>query len=197
MSETYDLERDLREAEAMAESLVPYVHNEPLYGSVGGFGFFAPSTMPSLTIGALLMRLRRLNALCDQMNESQEKRLDAAAQRNADVYSEWKVHYHKKLIREANSRLDAMKTFFDECRSNPPLCGQIYRPEVMRRTIVEEIFTAMDELGINDEALSNKANATDSQLRRFVRSSDFIWDRQLQSVYPEYKFWWLYHHPPE
>ena len=60
MGETnYDRSKDLNEARKMADSLEPYVLGDQVYGSVGG-GFFTGGNMPSLTIGALLMRVRRL-----------------------------------------------------------------------------------------------------------------------------------------
>ena len=45
----FSIERDVKEAQAMAAALVPYVYEDELYGRIG-------MNMPSLTIGALLMR---------------------------------------------------------------------------------------------------------------------------------------------
>jgi len=59
MSETsFTIGRDLDEALAMAKALVPYVYEETLYKNIGG-GSFSGGALPSLTIGALLLRLRR------------------------------------------------------------------------------------------------------------------------------------------
>lgn len=200
MSEYYDIEKDLKEAEAMAKALTPYVHENQLYGNVGGGGFFSALKMPSLTLGALLMRLRRLRVLEDSLSAAQRTRLSAAEQRNEDVYKEWRVHYQRKLVKEANSRLDAMSVFFEECMNNPKLCARVYQPEASRRTIVQEIVMAMGEIGMTAEIesgseLRTKMSGTDSRLRRYTEASDFIWANALMPAYPQTQFWWLYQHP--
>lgn len=197
MSENYTIEKDLKEAEAMAKALTPYVHDQQLYGNVGGGGFFSAPTMPSLTLGALLMRLRRLSVLSSQMTAAQIERLKQADARNQAVYQEWRVHYQNKLVREAHSRLDAMQTFFEECAQDERLCARVYKPEASRRTIVEEILMAMGELGIEDKDLTTKVRGTDSRLHRYLQPGDFLWSQILTQTYPQGQFWWLYQQPPE
>lgn len=195
MSEqNYSIDRDLKEAEAMAKALAPYVRVETLYGSVGG-GFF--NKMPSLTIGSLLLRLRRLNVLKDEMTSAQRSQLLEIESMNRSVYNEWRMHYETKMVREANSRLDAMKHYFDECNSNPKLCASVYRPEAFRRTVVEEIIIEMEHLRVESAELHTKKRATDSKLRGYVRPANFLWDARLQLAYEERVFWWLYQHPPQ
>lgn len=192
MSEQYDLERDLKELEAMVNNLVPYLKSKELYGNAGG-GFF--SRMPALTIGAILMRLRRIEALRLSLSPNQRERFDKIKQTHRDIYREWKQHYDKKLLREAHSRLDAMRTFFEECENDPRLCAQVYAPEVLRRTIVQEILMYMREIDLTDETLSEKIRDVDGRLRRYVRPSDFVWANALQPAYAQAEFWWLYHRP--
>lgn len=197
MSETtYNLERDLKEAEAMAKSLTPYVHEEQLYGAVGSSGFFSAAKMPSLTLGALLMRLRRLDVLQGELSADQRMRLKEATKRHDEVFREWTVHYKQKLAHEAKSRLKAMRQFFDECTDNPKTCASIYPPEVLRRTIVQEILIAMDEINLQDEEVTKLVRETDNYLQRAANArEDFIWAAELQSAYPEKPFWWLYRIP--
>ena len=74
MSAKYDLERDLSQLERMTENLPEYLLGAALYMPVGGY--FRASTMPQLTLGALLLRRRRLSAL-----RSSLKRVQAVAAR--------------------------------------------------------------------------------------------------------------------
>ena len=194
MSERYVLDKDLKEAVALADSLTPYVHENQLYGIAGSGGFF--SKMPAMTIGGLVMRLRRLDALRDQLTPAQQEKLEQAKARNAEVQKEWRVHYEGKMLREANSRLDAMRMYFDECASSPRTCANNYGPEVLRRTTVQELVIAMEEMGIESEDLRTKLAGTDSKLRRVVRPAEFVWAEMLKPAYPEKPFWWLYQHPP-
>jgi uncharacterized membrane-anchored protein YhcB (DUF1043 family) len=190
-----DLESDLREAREMAEGLAEYVRGGEVYGSLGG-GLFGSGSKPALTIGALLLRLRRLHALRDQLSPAQQTTLDGAQHQHDKVRQEWTRHYSEKIMREANSRLDAMRTYFEECRENPRLCASAYLPEAMRRTIVEEIAAYMDANGMPSHELDSKRAGADGHLRRYTRPSDFIWAAELAPVYPQSAFWWLYARPP-
>lgn len=196
MSEHYAVDQDLKEAQAMAKGLTPYVHQDTLYGSVGGGGFLTPNKMPALTIGALLMRIRRLDALSEQLTGGQTAELEQIKARHEEVRKEWRVHYEQKLLREANSRLDAMRTFFEECAEDPRLCANAYRPEAARRTLVQEVLFEIAHLGIEDDDLKRKVGGTDGNLRRYIQPADFLWDAVLQPVYPQGTFWWLYSRPP-
>lgn len=188
----YSIDRDLKEAEAMAKALGPYVRVETLYGSVGG-GFF--SKMPSLTIGSLLLRIRRLKVFQHEMTGSQRSQLLEIESMNRAVYNEWRMHYETKMVREALSRLDAMKHYFEECGSDPRQCASGYRPEAFRRTVVEEITIEMEYLRVESAELVSKKRATDSRLRGYARPATFLWDARLQPAYDEQVFWWLYQHP--
>lgn len=194
--QNYSVEQDLKEAQAMVEGLDRYVTEEQLYGTVGGGGLFGGSNMPSLTIGALLMRIRRLHALSDRLSDSQKQQLEAIAAQNAKVHKEWRMHYENKMLREAKSRLDAMAAFFEECSNDPKLCARVYGPEVLRRTTVEEIKMAMEDYNMEDADLDKKMKNVDSRLRRFTQPSNFVWNDALKSAYPQTTFWWMYSEPP-
>lgn len=193
MSAQYNLKQDLKEAAAMANALVPYIHEGELYGSTGG-GFF--STMPRLTVGGLLLRLRRLDAMRDQLDTEQQQALDDAIQRNEEVFRTWRNHYEAKLQREAKSRLNAMGAFFEECASNPRACAGNYAPEASRRTIVQELIRAMKARKVDTTDIERQARAVDSRLQATTRQSEFIWHDSLAEVYPRSEFWWLYQAPP-
>lgn len=194
MSAKYHLTTDLKEARQMVDVFEDYIRSEQVYGSTGGmFG----SNAPALTVGSLLMRLRRLDHLREHLKRKQGAELDAIIEKHDAVQVAWRVHYEEKMIKEAHSRLDAMRTFFDECRDNPRLCRNIYRPEALRRTIVRELMLEMAELSIESEDLEKKTREVDGKLRGVVQESEFIWDGLLQQVYPSETFWWLYALPVE
>jgi hypothetical protein len=194
MSSNYEFESDVKEALAMAENLETYVRGDELYGSTGG-SFF--SRMPSLTIGALLMRLRRLDRLRDHLSDHQKKRLDSAIDYHNNVRSEWAHHNEEKLQKEAHSRIDAMSNFFRECHDSPAQCDNVYLPELLRRTIVQEVLDEMGNASNDDKLLTDKIRMADTKLHEFVRPDSFQWDSILQPVYPESKYWWLYQKPPQ
>jgi hypothetical protein len=188
---TYSIERDLKEAEAMASALVPYIYETTLYANIGGL--FNSGTLPSLTLGALLLRLNRLAHLA--LTGSQLDRLRAAQAQYDEVARQWKQHHDDKLVREALSRLNAMNTFFEECRDQPRSCAPNYPPELARRTIVEELRRALEQRAIVSAELDSKTRQIDGKLRRYVVAASFQWDTQLEAAYPAQTYWWLYHRP--
>jgi hypothetical protein len=188
----YSIDNDLKEAQRMVEALEPYVYQDQLYMPIGG-GLFSP--MPALTIGAVLLRLRRLHTLRDQMTDSQQRMLDGLLEQNRKVWNEWRVHYEKKLAEEANSRLKLLSGYLHDCREDPRACASNFPAEALRRTIVQEITNFMDEEGIHSAEIDRGAARVDSQLRGYVKPGQFVWSPALQAAYPKDRFWWLYSEP--
>lgn len=187
MSEqNYSIERDLKEAQAMAAALVPYVYEDELYGRVG-------MNMPSLTVGAILLRLRRLRAIQSRLTPTQLDILQNIESQVHSVSQEWSGHYQKKLVREAEARLRDVMTYVRESKESPRTAANAYLPEALRRTMIEEI---MDGLSVSErEGLQSKARQVDGELRRYLDDSDFVWSSELQPAYPADTFWWLYKRP--
>jgi hypothetical protein len=164
-----------------------------LYGVVSAGRF---SGNPSLTGGSLLLRLRRLHQLRESLKDYQVKNLDKALDYYETVRDEWTFHYQSKLQQEAHSRLDAMRPFFYECGDSIHNCAGIYKPELLRRTIIQEILFELDALKVEDNELEIKVTGTDNRLRRYVEPTDFQWAKELEPAYDKETFWWLYHCPP-
>lgn len=192
MSETsYSFEKDLREAKAMAEALVPYVHEDNLYGTVGGGGWFGGGAkMPALTIGALLMRLQRLRALESELSAEQRGQLSQAERQLEAVQREWTRHYEEKLVQEAKSRLKAIEQWFEENRDDPRSAANAYLPEAHRRTVVQAIADVLQS-----EEIEKAIRRVDSGLRRWIEPAEFLWSPALQAAYPQTTYWWLYGRP--
>lgn len=188
--QNYTLESDLKETQLMVEALLPYVYEEELYGRVG-------MNTPRLTLGSVLLRLHRLWALRGQMSASQAALVEQLVNQHENVRQSWESHYLKKLVQEAAARLRDIETYLGECKEDPKLCANAYMPEALRRTMIEEILTALPEAERQISGLEMKARQIDGGLRRYVRGSDFIWSSLLQPLYPAEAYWWLYSRPPQ
>src|SRR5574341_1134108 len=186
----YSVERDLQEAHRMVEALDPYVYQDQLYMPISGSGLFSP--MPALTIGAALLRLRRLEALRDQLTPAQQSELDALESQNQKVWEEWHVHYERKLMEEAKSRLKLLTSYIEDCKEDARGCAGNYPAEALRRTIVQEIIIFVEQHGIHSAELDRSVARVDSGLRGIIRPDGFLWSPQLQPVYRADTFWWLY-----
>ena len=176
----------------MVAGLERYLRGNQLYGSVGGGLSF--QRMPALTVGALELRLRRLGQLTQAAD--QRVQLDRlAAQRDA-VRNEWPLHYQRKLLWEAGSRLDTLQNYLRDLAGNPSQAARNWQPELLRRSIVEELRRVMTQLQLVDAALDAKVRASDGLLTLIAdEPCDFQWDAQLQPVYPAPDFPWLYSRP--
>jgi len=193
MSTNYKFGRDINQAASMAEFLEGYVRGNQLYGYAAGLF----SGMPGLTVGSLVMRLRRLDVLRDHLKDHQSKKLDKVIDTYMQVRTDWTYHYTGKVQREAHSRIDAMKAFFYECSDNMRGCIANYKPEISRRTIVQELVREMNALNIEDSDLITKIEDTDNKLRKVTEKADFQWSDILQPAYERNEFWWLYYSPPD
>ena len=191
---SYSIERDLDEAKALAEHLVPYIYENELYGSIGGM--FGSSSMPRLTIGALLQRLHRLHELEGQLSASQRAQLSQIDAQKEKARSEWTIHYNEKLGQEAVSRLKMIERYFGDCEEDPRTCAANYIPEANRRTIVEDIAQELARTSAATDAVTAYAGKVDTRLRRYAQPSEFIWAPALQAAYPKDEYWWLYARPP-
>jgi hypothetical protein len=190
----YSIDRDLEEARALADHLIPYVYENELYGSIGGM--FGSGSMPRLTIGALLERLHRLHALEGQMSAQQKTQLSQIDQQKEKARDEWTIHYNDKLVQEAKSRLKMIERYFSDCEEDPRTCAPNYIPEANRRTIVADIVQELARTGGAAAEVESAAQKVDTRLRRYAQPSEFIWAGALQAAYPQDQYWWLYAKPP-
>ena len=189
----YSVDNDLKEAQHMVEALESYVYQNQLYMPISGGGIFNP--MPALTVGAVLLRLRRLRALYEQLSPAQRTTVDGLVEQHEKVWNEWRVHYEKKLIEEGQSRLKLLSSYLQDCKEDPRACAANYPAEVLRRTIVQEITEFMEHHGIHSAEIDRGIARVDSQLRGYVKAEGFLWSPTLQPVYPKEPFWWLYSEP--
>ncbi|MFZ4827786.1 MAG: hypothetical protein ACOYLB_10555 [Phototrophicaceae bacterium] len=192
----YNLHTDLQELKNMVDSLPTYLKGDQLYGSVGG-GFFTGGRNPNLTIGGILLRVRRLYVFQTRLTDSQLHTLQQVNSAHQTIAQQHTERYRARLEREAHSRLDAILPFVKECLQNPAQCRSIYPPEVLRRTITQEILTHLSQDHSIPTELSQKVALVDRRLRGAVRPADFVWDVTLTEVYPADVFWWMYMCPRE
>ena len=185
----YSIDLDLKEVKAMVDNLVPYIYEDELYGKIN-------MDSARLTPGSILLRLRRLGTLRNQMNETQAAQYDQLNAQHESVRKEWGVAYGKKMVKEAESRLRDLETYIKECKEDRKMAANAYSPEALRRTIVAELMAALPP-DIDKSALKTTVSMVDSGLRRNIRETPFIWAQVLQAAYPQDAFWWLYGRPPQ
>lgn len=188
VEDKYKYSHDLEIVTSMLERLENYLLSDEVYGNQGMF----IEGLPAITIGGLLMRLRRLNALREFIGKSNQKKLDTAIARHDALYNEWTVHYEKKLHAELDSRLTRIRQFIDEVKENPRSMTVSFEPEQMRRTIIQEILYMIQRSSIEANGLKDDIVTLDTDLKPLVKKANFSWASELQTVYSPEEFWWLY-----
>lgn len=188
VKDKYKYSHDLEIVSSMLERLENYLLSDEVYGNQGMF----IEGLPAITIGGLLMRIRRLNALRELIGKSNQKKLDTAIAQHDRLFNEWRVHYENKLRSELESRSTRVKQFIDELQETPRSVRIAFEPEQMRRTIIQEILYMIQRSNIEADGIKNDIATLDTDLKRLVKKADFSWATELETVYSPDEFWWLY-----
>ena len=186
----YNSETDLRELEAMASHLTPYLYQDDLYGMMS-------NNLPRLTVGGLLLRLLRLEG--QQLSEAQQKRVAEARSRFEELRKEWAAHYDGKVQKEIAVRLRSFSAFLDEADDSPGGARGNYPAEATRRTIITHLRDEAEQRNLWTEEYAADLQRVDRRLQAVLDRSQekFIWADELQPIYPKDRFWWLYALPAE
>jgi len=184
----FDLDRDVRTAEAMASRLVPYVYEDEVYGSM-------PGDLPKLTLGGLLMRVHRLSAIANVLSPQQQAALQKAQQELDKVRQEWPTAYEKKIQRELKVRITSLEQFLAECDENARGCADNYPSNIEKRVMAEDLKDEAEARNALPVDLKGGLGSVDGKLRRYVKPGAFIWDKRLEPAYPRDKYWFLYVSP--
>lgn len=186
----YDPTADVRAVEAMAANLTPYLYEKELYGMIS-------NDLPRLTIGALLMRLHRLETLQDSLTPDQRQRVQNARQQLEQMRSEWRTHYEDKLIQEIQVRLNGLSAFVEEYADDKQQARSAYPAEATYRLIVEALVQEAQHLNLWSDELKGNLSRLDARLRGLLDKDSFTFvpPKGLEEVYPQDTYWWLYAYP--
>ena len=190
---TLDLERDLLIVEAIVFDLRPYLLSTVLY-----WPLTAPTgsltLLPRGTLGGLLLRLHRLDALRERLSGGQAQRLGTAHAAVSEQLGSWRVQAEDKAMREMSSRLHAWDAFLEECEDNPARYDPEYPTQAEGRTVID-LLIAFARRAAEQRSFSARLAAVDRRLREIAAESDFVWDPAMIPAFPHERFWWLYMRP--
>lgn len=184
-----DLERDLRIVEAITADLKAYLLSDSLYWTLREPGS-ATYPMPKGTLGGLLFRLYRLEALAHLLSSEQRHRLAESAAKARQQMDTWAAQAEQKARREIGARLDAWAAYLDECAQDPDRYGPEYPIQVEGRTIVAFLMDLVD-----NPAYQRRLEELDQRLAGLVEESSFVWDAAQIPAFPRSRFGWLYVRP--
>lgn len=175
------LAQDLAFVQAGLDELEAYLHSEVLYWPLSG-----PASLPRLTLGGLLLGLKRLRARCNSPAKAAqltglENRLDA-------VRSKWRSAWERKCRREVHARLNLWRNYLGDYRQSSESQAESYAEQVKERVLLQLLAL---ELEAQTEEIESLA-----ELDKMVKSSwlpeGFLWEPDLAAAFPEPEYWFLY-----
>ncbi len=143
-----------------------------------------------MTGGDLLTRLYRLNGERDRLTPAQQAQLDALNQRAEQTMYGLKTRFNQRLQREIKARLDSLKWYLDESSEDRARARANYPYEIRNRQRIEEILKRL--AGDLPSELAEQLRALDNRLRMLTIRGEFVWDAQLQHIFPQNPYWYLY-----
>ncbi len=195
----YDAGRDLDILSAMVGQLQPYLISDQLFWPISGR---LRGGMPRLTVGGLVLRQHRLEALRALLSDRQQEALAEELAAFDQTRREWVMHYYSKIEREWPMRVHLLDEFLRDCdEKGGAACLENWPVQAEGRTILHLLLAELVARS-PDSASAQEADLrrVDADLRRFLLAGEegcFLWARELERVYPRDTFWWLWTAPGE
>lgn len=164
-----------------------YLLAKDLYRPINAKAPIGTVPYPQLTVGNLLMSLKRLQAY--SLTNNQQAELTRIEQQLYSLQNRWRVAWEEKSSREFSARLKLWRDFLDEYRSSPENHADRYHYEISRRVLLELLRLQSGKL---PPAEVEMLSGLDSLLfARFI-PGDFIWETELINSFPPQPYWYLY-----
>ncbi len=183
-----DTTRELSILTKMADELKDYLLAEPIFWQMQ-----APSSVPKLSLGLLLLTQTRLEAVDTRLSQDQRAARNAAARQVDATLGNWQVAAEKKAERELHTRVNLWQQFWDDCRENPRTCTEQYAHDVVQRVIAGLLLHKFPRTA--DSAAARSLEALDRLARGRLMGEAFVWAAELQGGFPEAEHWYLYRAP--
>jgi hypothetical protein len=146
--------------------------------------------LPRLTLGGLFLTLDELNAQEKDMSPSQVADYYKLKLQMEKVHKKWAVGLERKAAQELRSRLNLWRAYLmdlEEKTDTPENYGHEVRYRVMFEYLAD-LATRQPEI----EPQVMEMRSLDVRLRKIFVPGAFVWDPQLEDIYPRDTFWYLY-----
>lgn len=164
-------EKDKSFFAAGLQELEPYLLSNELYWHTPA----QTSDFTQMTLGALLLVGKRLEGQGVLGAADLASRLDA-------IRSKWRAAWEGKARREVRARSELWKDYVAARDVSPGRYAYQSRLRAILTLLLDDLREPPSEL----------LNSLDAQLRQTFRAGAFVWDAELQSAFPQDRFWYLY-----
>jgi hypothetical protein len=156
------LDQDLQYLDAGLRELQDYLLSKVLYWPLS-----APSSLPSLTLGGLLLARQRLGP-----------RADSQAVQVESLHSKWRTAWDAKASHEVRARGDLWRNYLQDYRESPESHVGEYAQQVRNRAMLA--------------LLGEESNPFDEFVKSKFVPGDFIWESECAQNFPRDAFWFLF-----
>jgi hypothetical protein len=185
---------DVAFCKAMAGEMEDYLSSNVLFWEPSRRRF-GGGELPKLTIGGLLLALRRLTTLRERLDPAQTRALAQAGEVLDRARSQRRVRYETKLERDLRSRLDAWAWYLDDMERSGEAATAYYPRQVENRTKIGLLLDDARDSKMSVVASRQRQAALDERLRQNFESGAFVWPDALQPGFPAERFWYLWGRP--
>lgn len=178
-------EQDLLYVRQSEFDLEKYLLSKEIYWPLQG-KIISGSQIPRLTLGELLLSLRRINAYPLQPDEQEQ--FSILLERIRSLKEHWRTHWENKALAEFPQRFRLWQNYLRDYYQEP---GDYYRSfprEVERRAILKVLS---DEVVLSRQYKAD-LESVDTLLNRKFHQDSFVWNEILSSQFPARDFWFLY-----
>lgn len=156
------------------------------------------ANMPPMTIGGVLMRLRRLRILSEQLSAEDQRRLAGASSAFDAALFEKVVRFEQRAHDELHARLREWTTYLRDLPSKSAAKVENYAGKVDGRVVIAELTTKLSEPPYQQSPrVADDITAVDNRLRALWVPGGFVWDPIWEAAYSPATFWYLYGTPRE
>ncbi|MBN1302908.1 MAG: hypothetical protein JXA13_00630 [Anaerolineales bacterium] len=142
-------------------------------------------SLPRLTVGGILLAIRRLSVLSPSEDESKVLQIEMAVD---TMRLKRQTLWVAKCENEFQSRLILWKNYLVDYQEGRDEQADYYPNEVRLRVMLELLLSELSTRPEEIAALSR----LDGELKDDFQAGDFIWDEQLIPGFPQDVFWFLY-----
>jgi hypothetical protein len=182
---TYDY--DMGYVEAGVEALKDYLLSEHMFWPLSAHPPEGKSPYPQLTLGGLLLSVRRLFAY--PKSAIQAEQLNLVKSRIDFIHTKWQVAWEKKARHNFATRLHMWRDFIEEYRGNPQDNADRYGYEVRLRVMLQLLQMDAGQL---EQSELDLLHTLDVFIKEALVQGDFVWEAELQSGFPVSDYWYLY-----
>ncbi len=180
-----EFEGDRAFLKAAVDELESYLLSPQLYWPLTLRGHGADGGIDQLTIGNLLLVLKRLQAL----PPSEQGDLTFLSEKVQDLHTRWQANWSRKAGQEFSARLKLWQNFLNDLFKNIGRNASGYPNAARWRAILQLLRSDADNLNPSENDLMV---LLDRRLTVVSIPGPFIWEPEVQSSFPIEPYWFLY-----